>query len=77
MGIAAHRTARRACPQFARARATSGGDGCEPYVPWSRGFLEFWLSVYRAANSPRAEAAAWDLAEYLRRADKTFEEAAQ
>ncbi len=32
---------------------------------------------YRAANSPRAEAAARDLAEYLRHADKTFEEAAQ
>jgi spermidine synthase len=50
---------------------------CEPYVPWSRDFLEFRLSVYRAANSARAEAAARDLAEYLRHADKTFEEAAQ
>ena len=50
---------------------------CEPYVPWSRDFLEFRQSVYRAANSPRAEAAARDLAEYRRHADKTFEEAAQ
>ena len=50
---------------------------CEPYVPWSRDFLEFRLSVYRAAKSPRAEAAARDLTEYLRHADKTFEEAAQ
>ena len=50
---------------------------CEPYVPWSRDFLEFRLSVYLAAKSPRAEAAARDLAEYLRHADKTFEEAAQ
>ena len=50
---------------------------CEPYVPWSRDFLEFRLSVYRAANSPRAEVAARDLAEYLRHADKTFEEAVQ
>jgi spermidine synthase len=50
---------------------------CEPYVPWSRDFLEFRQSVYRAANSPRAEAAARDLAEYLRYADKTFEEAVQ
>ena len=50
---------------------------CEPYVPWSRDFLEFRQSVYRAANSPRAEAAARDLAEYLRHADKTFEEAVQ
>jgi hypothetical protein len=50
---------------------------CEPYVPWSRDFLEFRESVYRAANSPRAEAAARDLAEYRRHADKTFEEAAQ
>ena len=50
---------------------------CEPYVPWSRDFLEFRQSAYRAANSPRAEAAARDLAKYLRHADKTFEEAAQ
>jgi hypothetical protein len=50
---------------------------CEPYVPWSREFLEFRLSVYRSAKSPRAEAAAGDLAEYLRHADKSFEEAAQ
>jgi hypothetical protein len=48
---------------------------CEPYVPWSRDFLEFRLSVYRAAKSPRAEAAARDLAEDWRHADKTFEEA--
>jgi len=50
---------------------------CEPYVPWSRDFLQFRLSVYLAAKSPRAQAAARDLAEYLRHADKTFEEAAQ
>ena len=50
---------------------------CEPYVPWSPDFLEFWQSVYRAAHSPHAEAAARDPAEYLRHADKTFEEAAQ
>jgi hypothetical protein len=50
---------------------------CEPYVPWSREFLQFRLSVYLAAKSPRAEAAARDLAKYLRHADKTFEEAAQ
>jgi hypothetical protein len=50
---------------------------CEPYVPWSRDFLEFRQSVYRAAHSPRAEAAARDLTEYRRHADKTFEEAVQ
>ena len=50
---------------------------CEPYVPWSRDFLEFRLSVYRATKSPSAELAARDLAEYLRHADKTFEEASQ
>ena len=50
---------------------------CEPYVPWSRDFLEFRLSVYRETKSARAETAARDLAEYLRHADKTFEEAAQ
>ena len=50
---------------------------CEPYVPWSRDFLEFRLSVYRAAKSPRAVPAARDLADYLRHADKTFDEAAQ
>jgi spermidine synthase len=50
---------------------------CEPYVPWSQDFLEFRQSVYRAAHSPRAEAAARDLAEYRRHADKAFEEAAQ
>ena len=50
---------------------------CEPDVPWSRDVLDFRLSVYRAANSPRAAPAARDLADYLRHADKTFEEAAQ
>ena len=50
---------------------------CEPYVPWPRDFLEFRLSVYRAAKSPRAEPAARDLADYLRHDDKTFDEAAQ
>jgi len=50
---------------------------CEPYVPWSRDFLQFRLSVYLAAKSPRARAAARDLADYLQHAGKTFEEAAQ
>jgi len=50
---------------------------CEPYVPWSRDFLEFRLFVYVQPSLPRAEAAALDLAEYRRHADKTFEEAVQ
>ena len=51
--------------------------GCELYVPWSRDFLEFRLFVYCAAKSSACEAAARDLAEYRRHADKTFEEAVQ
>ena len=50
---------------------------CEPHVPWAQDFLEFRQSVYRATQSPRAEAAGQDLAEYWRHADKTFAEAAQ
>jgi hypothetical protein len=51
--------------------------GCEPHVPWAPDFLEFRQSVYRANQSPRAEGAGQDLAEYWRHADKTFAEAAQ